>query len=378
MNIEELLMITINEDLINMIISNRRKNTIEFTKHKIRPVDFNNNIRFQVESFTNTQAFHKNYLKEHMIQYLMEIMENNHYKQIDIYTKEKDYHVLINKKGKLNIKIKDSIKEQKELAHNKTKKYILEEGSKIHFLVDLGVMTNEGKIVAKKYDKFKQINRYLEIVEDILPKLDKNKEISIIDFGCGKSYLTFALYYYLVNLKKYEINVTGLDLKEEVINNCNKLASKYNFQNLSFKVGDIANYSIDNKVDMVITLHACDTATDAAIKKAIKWDADVILSVPCCQHELNSQIKCEELQDILQYGIIKERMAALITDAMRANWLKLEGYNVQILEFIDTKHTPKNLLIRGVKTNKKVNKQEELNKFNELEQFLNSNLSIKN
>ena len=200
-------------------------------------------------------------------------------------------------------------------------------------------------------DKFRQINRFLEYVEDVLPSLNKEKELTILDFGCGKSYLTFALYYYLRIMKGYQIRIIGLDLKAEVIKHCNSLSIKYGYNSLKFLVGDIASYEEVQTVDMVVTLHACDTATDYALYKALKWEAKVILSVPCCQHELNRQIQNETLKPLLKYGIIKERMAALMTDALRANLLEEKGYRVQLLEFIDMEHTPKNILIRAVKRN---------------------------
>jgi SAM-dependent methyltransferase len=220
----------------------------------------------------------------------------------------------------------------------------------VPFLVDLGVMTKEGKIVNSRYDKFKQINRFLEFIEDILPSLSKDREQTIIDFGCGKSYLTFAMYYYLKVLKGYDIRVIGLDLKEDVINNCNVLARDYGYDKLNFYVGDIASYKDVNAVDMVVTLHACDTATDYALANAVKWGAKVILSVPCCQHEANKTIDNEILKPVMDYGILKERLAAIITDASRAKMLEANGYDTQILEFIDMEHTPKNLLIRAVKS----------------------------
>ena len=198
------------------------------------------------------------------------------------------------------------------------KKYVLEEGVPVPFLQDLGVMTQDGKIVRAKSDKFRQINRFLEFIEDILPELDKGRELTILDFGCGKSYLTFAMYYYLHELKEYDIRIIGLDLKKEVICHCNELSEKYGYEKLRFLEGDIADYTGVNKVDMVVTLHACDTATDYALAKAVGWDAKVILSVPCCQHELNRQIRNEVLEPVLRYGLLKERMAALITDGLRA------------------------------------------------------------
>ena len=204
-------------------------------------------------------------------------------------------------------------------------------------------------MVHARYDKFRQINRFLEFIEDILPTLSKERTVQIIDFGCGKSYLTFAMYYYLHELKGYEVEITGLDLKEDVIDHCNALSEKYGYAKLHFRKGDIAAYEGQGPVDMVVTLHACDTATDYALSKAVGWQAGVILSVPCCQHEVNRQIQCDKLAPVLKYGIVKERISALVTDALRAQLLEAEGYAVDILEFIDMEHTPKNLLIRAVK-----------------------------
>lgn len=215
--------------------------------------------------------------------------------------------------------------------------------------MDLGVQTKEGKIVNAKYDKFRQINRFLEFIEDILPQLPTGREVTILDFGCGKSYLTFAMYHYFKELRGCQVHIIGLDLKEDVIAHCQDLAVKYGYDRLDFYVGDIADYQGVKEVDMVVTLHACDTATDYALDKAIRWGAKVILSVPCCQHEMNGQIKNDLLSPVFSYGLIKERMAALFTDALRAQILESKGYQVQILEFIDMEHTPKNILIRAVK-----------------------------
>ena len=261
--------------------------------------------------------------------------------------------VLVSKKGKITVKQHKSKGEKAvdgpDMSHNRVKKYILEEGTAVPFLVDLGVQTLEGRIVHARYDKFKQINRYLEFIEDILPSLKKEEPVHIIDFGCGKSYLTFALYYYFHELKGMEVCITGLDLKKDVIEKCNLLSQQYGYRNLHFYQGDISTFQGVEKVDMVVTLHACDTATDYAIKKAVDWNAKVIFTVPCCQHEVNGQITNEVMEPILKYGLLKERMAALITDGIRANLLEEAGYNTQVLEFIDMEHTPKNILIRAVK-----------------------------
>ncbi|MOA01172.1 23S rRNA methyltransferase A [compost metagenome] len=259
--------------------------------------------------------------------------------------------MLISKKFKVSILTKSpSKKEEPDLAHNRRKRYVLEDGEPVPFLVELGIMNREGKVLAKRYDKFRQINRFLEMVEDVLADLPTGRPLTIVDFGCGKSYLTFALYHYLTVRKKRELNIIGLDLKADVIEHCNELAAKIGYDHLKFLVGDIAEYDELDQVDMVITLHACDTATDAALEKAVRWGASVILSVPCCQHELFAQIENEVMSPMLSHGILKERFSALATDAIRAKLLDMMGYSSQLLEFIDMENTPKNILIRAVKS----------------------------
>ena len=327
-------------------------------KIKVRPLEKRGELMFQLEAFTKTQAFHRNLNPEAAGEILATVMER--FGQMQLETVSQDCTVLISKKGKVTIRRKQKKIRAKaaDLSHNRKKRYILEEGVKVPFLQDLGVMTQDGKIVRAKSDKFRQINRFLEFIEDILPELDKGRELTILDFGCGKSYLTFAMYYYLHELKEYDIRIIGLDLKKEVIRHCNELSGKYGYEKLRFLEGDIADYTGVNKVDMVVTLHACDTATDYALAKAVGWDAKVILSVPCCQHELNRQIRNEVLEPVLRYGLLKERIAALITDGLRAQYLEREGYEAQILEFIDMEHTPKNILIRAVKRNQKADQKE--------------------
>ncbi|MBU5333756.1 MAG: SAM-dependent methyltransferase [Anaerocolumna aminovalerica] len=375
----------LNIDFIDMVISNPPKGS-ELIKVKVRPVLLKGNILYQASEYRGKQIFHTNFKKEELLEKLTDWLENN-MKQAVMTCKTKQINILISKKGKATVKFKNIItpvnsKERSaDLQHNREKAYILTEGNPIPFLIDLGVMNSEGKIIKSKYDKFKQINRFLEFIEDILPSLSRERELTIIDFGCGKSYLTFAMYYYLKELKGYQIKVIGLDLKEDVIRHCNQLAQKYGYDNLHFMVGDIASYEGASKVDMVVTLHACDTATDYALFKAIQWEAEVILSVPCCQHELNSQIKNDILSPILQYGLIKERFAALATDALRAELLEAMGYKSQILEFIDMEHTPKNILIRGVRNPKNQNKTAELKKqkmksIEECRKFLNVNPAL--
>lgn len=343
---------SLNIDFLGATLSNP-KNKDGVKKMKVRPLLKKDTLIFQCELFKNNQAFHENYEAAEAVEMLTKYMED--FKQMQLETKKFTATVLVSKKGKATIKKKQQACCTKEvdLSHNRAKKYILQEGIKVPFLQDLGVMTADGKIVRTKFDKFRQINRFLEFVEDILPQLDKNREVTILDFGCGKSYLTFAMYYYLHELKKYDVRIIGLDLKKDVIKHCNELSEKYGYEKLKFLEGNIADYTGVEEVDMVVTLHACDTATDFALDKAVGWNAKVILSVPCCQHELNGQMENELLAPIFKYGLIKERMAALITDAMRAEYLEGQGYEAQILEFIDMEHTPKNILIRAVKTGKK-------------------------
>lgn len=346
----------LNETLIRVILSNPSSKD-GVIKICARPMLKNKSLLFQIEEYTKTQVFHKNLTAGDAGSYLTGKLSSDtssqtaSFKNALVETKSFTANVLVSKKGTITIKKKmnTSAKQPKiSLSHNRKKKYILEEGIPVPFLIDLGVMTQNGNIVNAHYDKFRQINRFLEYIEDILPSLPTGRELRILDFGCGKSYLTFAIYYYLKVLKGYPVRITGLDLKEDVIRHCNELAVKYGYDKLEFLCGDIAYYDGCSQVDMVVTLHACDTATDYALAKAVGWGAKVILSVPCCQHELNKQMKNDLLSPVLHYGILKERMAALMTDGLRAQILEANGYRTQILEFIDMAHTPKNLLIRAV------------------------------
>ena len=374
-DIVKLLDRVLNIDFIRAVISNPRDKE-GIIKVKVRPLEKKGELLFQFESFTAKQAFHRNLEKEEAKEQFAQYAQQ--FRQMQIETVSDIYTVLISKKGKTTVKKKQRREKAQaaDLSHNRKKHYILEEGIPVPFLRDLGVMTEDGKIVRTKTDKFRQINRFLEFIEDILPQLDKERELTILDFGCGKSYLTFAMYYYLHELKKYDIRIVGLDLKEDVIEHCGKLAEQYGYEKLTFLVGDIADYEGVDQVDMVVTLHACDTATDYALAKAVGWNAKVILSVPCCQHELNIQLSdpgrrktgnskdgnskdgnggemtgavSETLAPVMDYGLLRERFAALVTDGLRAKYLERMGYETQVLEFIDMEHTPKNILLRAVK-----------------------------
>lgn len=355
--LRELFQQMLNIDLIQMTLSNSR-DADRAGKVKIRPVMLKDELLFQETLYCGKQVFHKNYTASELMPQLMEYMENL-FKQAELKGRTQEATALVSRRGTVTVKVRkaagqeyESGREADNLSHNRRKQYILQEGQPVDFLVGLGVQMPDGRIAKTKYDKFRQINRYLEYIEDVLDRLPQDRTIRIIDFGCGKSYLTFAMYYYLCRVQGRDIHITGLDLKKDVIDHCNRLAEELHYDRLHFEQGDIQGYQGADAVDMVVSLHACDKATDYALEKAVKWGAGVIMAVPCCQHELNGQIHCDILQPVLKYGLIRERMSALITDALRANLLESQGYRVQILEFIDMEHTPKNLMIRAVKDNK--------------------------
>lgn len=333
------------KNIIRETISNPRNNS-KYIKGYIRPVEIKGNSMMQIELFTKTQSFAHNYNYDEFSEIINTIMLDSFF-QLNIITNEYNYSFKYTKKNHLlSNKIKNKeIKTLLNVSHNKQKKYILNDGNIIPPLVDLGVMTQDGKIVPSYYDKYRQINRFLEIIDDTI-KAFKEQELNIIDFGCGKSYLTFIVYYYLVNIKNIKTNIVGLDLKADVIKKCNEIAKNYGYNSLNFEIGDISLYKPHFRVDLIITLHACDVATDYAMYHAIKLHSKYLLSVPCCQHEINNQIK-KSSSFLASYGIVKERMSALLTDTIRAKLLEYSGYNVDILEFVDFDASPKNLLVRA-------------------------------
>ena len=305
---------------------------------------------YQASSYTEKQVFHENIEASRLVERAAELADGR-FRQINGWSDTKEFYVLISKKGACTMKSKAVEGASPPAAaqnHNRKKNYILEEGTVIPPLVDMGIFTQEGCVVRSMNDKFKQINRFIEIIDDTVKEW-RGGSIHVIDFGCGKSYLTFIMYYYLTEIRHLEARIIGLDLKADVIRHCNQVAEKYGYTGLTFEMGDINGYQAPFDVDMVITLHACDTATDFALFNAINWNAKLIFSVPCCQHELNSQMQPQNLALLSRYGIIQERFAALATDAIRANMLEYSGYKTQLLEFIDLDHTPKNILIRAVK-----------------------------
>lgn len=376
--IEELLKRVLTSLLVDMVISGARGGG-DFIKIKVRPVMIRDSLYFQVSRYTDKQVFHENMTAEDALETLSGWILHD-FRQEQIRMQDEMVTVLVSKKGKATVKSKKAACiETQNLEHNRKKQYIIEEGTAVPFMIDLGVMTESGKIIRTRYDKYRQINRFLEFIEDILPELPTDRTVHIIDFGCGKSYLTFAMYYYLKVLKHYDIRITGLDLKQKVIEDCQALADRYGYDGLQFLCGDIADYNGTDEVDMVVTLHAYDTATDYALYKAVKWHASVILSVPCCQHELNRKMQCETLSGAFQYGLIKERTAALMTDAMRGQLLEMKGYKTQLLEFIDMENTPKNILIRGVKSKgllPKAARKQQMENYQKCRDFFGAELTL--
>ena len=347
-----------NKNITKCIFSNM-KGDYEYTKIIIKPLIIKNNFVYQFEQFKNNKAYHSNLTIEEAIQKLSTIIEN--FYQYVVFTTEADIQIIRGKKD-FNMKSTCNQKEICSLEHNKVKRYILEEGTPIPFLIRLGIMGEDGKVFKKSYDKFRQINKYLEFIDETIKEL-KNKKyidthIKAVDFGCGKSYLTFALHYYLKNIQNMTFEVIGLDLKKDVIEHCNQIAKDLNMENIEFLTGDIKDFNKLKNVDLIFSLHACNNATDYSLLKGLELGAKAILAVPCCQHEFNqkmSQNKKSEFfafeNPIGKHGILLEKFASLATDALRAQALELCGYKTQVMEFIDMEHTPKNILIRGIKEN---------------------------
>ena len=351
-------------DIVKLVISKPSAKSNEFIKIVIEKKSKN----YQISKYTKTQVFHENAEKEALAERVFALTDCS-FRQINAWDSNLEHMVMISKKGDASYKRKALSEAAPTVSenHNRSKNYILEAKPDILPLVDMGVFTKEGKVVSSMYDKYKQINRYLEIIDDAIKDL-KSESVNIIDFGCGKSYLTFIVYYYLTYIKGIKANIIGLDLKKDVIEKCNEAAKRYNYENLRFELGDINGYKAPFSVDIVMTLHACDTATDFALFNAISWNAKMIFSVPCCQHELNSQIETDDFSILTRYGIIKERFSALATDAIRANLLEYSGYKTNLLEFTDFSHTPKNILIRAVKRSSttKEHKEKMLSEVNNL------------
>lgn len=347
-----MLEITLPEKIIKGVISGKKDKNQKNEKVKIDTILIKDKPILQFATYTDKQVFHKN-VEETEARDLIISFLTDEFNNLELTTEDYIYSYRVTQKGKvLSNKRKTKEVSLVPVSHNKKKNYILEDGTLVPALVDLGIQMPDGKVTKAGYDKFKQINRFLEIIDDCI---SEEKHLNIIDFGCGKSYLTFILYYYFVEIKKMDVNITGLDLKEDVIDHCNEIAEKYGYSKLKFYKGDIAKYKEKNDIDMIVTLHACDTATDYALYHAITMNVKYIFSVPCCQHEINLELDSKNFHVINKFGILKDRFSALLTDAIRANILQYYGYKTNVMEFVDFENSPKNLLIRAVKTNNSLN-----------------------
>ena len=367
---EQILERIVAKKLVQATISQPRQKSNELKRIKLKPVEIKGEYMIQLEYQYERVLKHENVLIKQVATKLAQIFDD--YRQMHAHFSDETVQIQLSKKNKVTWKSdKKQETTQINLSHNRKKQYLLDADTPHPFLIRLGVQTEDGKVKKQKFDKFKQINRFLEFIEDSLKHLPKDRTIRILDFGSGKSYLTFALYHYLKIEKGLDIVVTGLDLKKEVIEECNRIAQDLQYDQLEFLVGDINDYNDEQSIDMVVTLHACDVATDMALARAVRWGAKVILSVPCCQHELNRQLKSPQLDVMLDYGIVRERFASLATDSIRAQILELVGYEAQLLEFIDLENTPKNILIRAYFTGKEA-APEKRAKYDAFVQFLNA------
>lgn len=370
------------EKKVTKCIFSNMKGDYEYTKIIIKPLMIKNNFLYQFEQFKNNKAYHINITIEETIEKLADIVDN--FYQYVLFTTEYDIQIIKGKKD-FNMKSTCNAKEVCSLEHNKIKKYILEDGKPVPFLIKLGIMGEDGKVFKKSYDKFRQINKYLEFIDDTIKEL-KNKKyidthIKAVDFGCGKSYLTFALHYYLKNIQNMTFEVIGLDLKEDVINHCNQIAKELNLENIEFLTGNIKDFNKLKNVDMIFSLHACNNATDYSLLKGMELDAKAILAVPCCQHEFNEKMSKNKKSEFFSFenpigkhGILLEKFASIATDAFRAQALELCGYKTQVMEFIDMEHTPKNILIRGIKDKvNQANLEKKLKEYEVYKSFLGIN-----
>ena len=335
------------ERILRAVLSQPKKKDQQYIKITVNWLEDKKRSGYQVESFTSTQVFHRFVEEKDVLDEISLLMEN--FRQCHCFSENYEAALKVSKKGKIFV-LKQELKQKLTAkTHDRKKKTLLPEDEVIGPLVDLGIMTKEGQILSSKRQKLRQINRFLELVDDCLKESSLDKKLRIVDFGCGKSYLTFILYYYLHEVRKLNVEITGLDLKKDVIEHCQKVAENYGYDSLYFKVGNVEAWRDEDAVDLVVTLHACDTATDYALYHAVRQKAKAIMSVPCCHHELSVQIESERFESLMKYGIVKERLCALLTDTLRAQALTVMGYQTQILEFIDMDHSLKNLMIRAIK-----------------------------
>lgn len=365
--------LTPGRSLVKIVFSDRRRKSTEYKKITLRPVSIKGEYMYQAEYHYDKKVTHQNIPYYEGVDFALEAVENT-FKQINIFTEDEDIQVLASKADRPSIRRKPASRPAADLSHDRKKRYLLEDGQPCDFLIELGVMSPEGKIYKSHYSKFRQINRFLEIADNAFDSLPAKGTIRVIDFGCGKSYLTFALYHYLKIIRKRDVEIVGLDLKKDVIDFCNSVAKKLRYDRLKFMTGDIADYE-SSGAHMVVTLHACDTATDYALINAVKWKSSVILSVPCCQHELFKQISEPVNEPMLKHGILKDKFTELLTDALRGLKLESAGYKVDMIEFTSTEHTSKNIMIRGT-FDKSVDKEKASREYEALKNMYNVNPTI--
>lgn len=371
--ISEVLSHIANNNINKITFSNIRNKELELDKVIGKLVNIKNNINLQLEYRYKRIIQHTNLVtadSKSIQKTIVDLFELA--KDINVVTIDENINIKVSKKFKISVNRKKTTSKVISFDHNKKKEYFLDEKQKYPFLVELGIQNKDGKVVKSMYNKFKQINKYLEFIKQATTQLDSNKQITILDFGSGKSYLTFSTYYYLTEVLKMNVKIIGIDLKKEVIENCNNIAKKLNFTNLSFIYGDVIDYENKDEIDMVISLHACNTATDIAILKALGWKTKVFFAVPCCQKEVNGQLNSNFLPFMLKHGIVKEKFSTLLTDSVRSEVLEAFGYKSDIVEFISAENTPKNQLIRAYKVSNNIDKDKIVN----LEKFTSS-LNVK-
>ena len=306
-------------------------------------------LQFTYHYSTNDKV--KNYTVLEAIAEL-EVLLLENFRAATLFTLANDLLVFISKKKQVTYKVNAaSFTNKLPDTHDKPKERLAEAGRYLHHL---GITDKEGKVIHKMADKYRQINKYLEIIESLLKATNLPKHINIVDMGSGKGYLTFALYDYLVNIKKYNATVTGIELRDELVTYCNDIADKSDFKNLSFVAQPIQEYDND-KIDILIALHACDTATDDAIYKGLAAKAELIICAPCCHKQIRQQVKgVTQSSPLLKYGIFKERQFEMVTDTIRALILEKNSYNTKVFEFISNEHTRKNVMLVGTKSSKVV------------------------
>jgi SAM-dependent methyltransferase len=346
----------------------------------VRPVQIRGERRWQWTLHLTRAETHENLTAEQTLSQAAELLGRGlqttgaspagRFAHAHLFTRNADYALRIDRQGAAHFRKSAPSKQSVDVAHNRRKQYLIPEGRPCPFLEAIGVMTPQGQVRARRYAKFRQINRFLEFVEDIYAELPPEGPLRVVDFGCGKSYLTFALHHLLTTVHGREVRIVGLDREPSVIETCREVAQRLQLGGLEFRVGDITTHQTDEPVDLAVSLHACDTATDDALARAIHWQARVILAVPCCQHELAAQMDCKPLLPLASHGILRERFAALATDALRACALEAAGYRTQVVEFIDLQHTARNVLIRAVRQVASPRAEEARRQFHHLKSLL--------